>query len=332
MNSFGTVFRISIFGESHGGGIGFVLDGTPPGIPLSEADMEADLKHRMPGAHGTTARREPDVPEILSGVYRGYTTGAPLAVLFRNSDTRSRDYDRFKETPRPGHADFTAMNKYLGFNDPRGSGHFSGRITLVLVAAGVVAKKIIPGVSIETRVLEIGGSRDYDEKLKEAMAEGDSLGGLIEVQMNSMPAGLGEPFFNSFESVLAHLVFSVPAVRGIEFGTGFAAASMKGSEHNDAIISKDGRTSTNHAGGINGGITNGNSVVFRVAVKPTPSIHKAQETINLATGSIEKLEVTGRHDACIALRAPVVFEACAAIAAADMYLVNRAIYKQEVNP
>lgn len=331
MNSLGTVFKISIFGESHGNGIGIVIDGTPPGIPLSASDMEADLARRMPGSRGTTARREPDVPEILSGVYQGFTTGAPLAVLFRNSDTKSSDYDRFRDTPRPGHADLTAKNKYLGFNDPRGSGHFSGRITLALVAAGVVAKKIVPGMSIESELLEVGGVKDYAEKLKEAMAEGDSLGGLIEVRMSSMPAGLGEPFFNSFESVLAHLVFSVPAVRGIEFGTGFAAAAMKGSEHNDAIVAADGRTATNHAGGINGGITSGNMVVFRVAVKPTPSIHKAQETVNLATGNTEQLEVSGRHDACIALRAPVVFEACAAIAAADMYLVNRAIYKQEIN-
>ena len=329
MNSFGTIFKISIFGESHGNGIGFVLDGTPPGIPFSESDMEADLVRRMPRGEGSTPRREPDVPEILSGVYMGKTTGAPLAVIFRNSDAQSSAYNRFRETPRPGHADLTAMKKYLGFNDPRGSGHFSGRITLALVAAGAVAKKIMPGLVIESEILEIGGAKDYGEKLKAAMAEGDSLGGIIEVRVNNAPAGLGEPFFNSFESVLGHLVFSVPAVRGIEFGTGFAAASMKGSEHNDPIIATDGSTSSNHAGGINGGITNGNMIVFRVAVKPTPSIKKAQETVNLSTGQIETLEVTGRHDACIALRAPVVFEACAAIAAADMYLVNRAIYKQE---
>lgn len=332
MNSFGTVFRISIFGESHGNGIGIVIDGTPPGIPFAAGDMEADLARRMPGGHGTTARREPDVPEILSGVYRGFTTGAPVAILFRNSDTRSADYDRFRDTPRPGHADFTATAKYGGFNDPRGSGHFSGRITLALVAAGALAKKTVPGMDIRSQVLEIGGLRDYDAKLKEAIERGDSLGGLIEVRINSLPAGLGEPFFNSLESVISHLVFSVPAVRGIEFGTGFAAAAMQGSEHNDAIVSADGTTATNNSGGINGGITNGNTVLFRVAVKPTPSIRVAQQTINLSTGQTEKLEVTGRHDACIALRAPVVFEACAAIAAADMYLVNRAIYKQEVNP
>jgi len=283
----------------------------------------------MPGGHGTTARREPDVPEILSGVYRGFTTGAPVAILFRNSDTRSADYDRFRDTPRPGHADFTATAKYGGFNDPRGSGHFSGRITLALVAAGALAKKTVPGMDIRSQVLEIGGLRDYDAKLKEAIERGDSLGGLIEVRINSLPAGLGEPFFNSLESVISHLVFSVPAVRGIEFGTGFAAAAMQGSEHNDAIVSADGTTATNNSGGINGGITNGNTVLFRVAVKPTPSIRVAQQTINLSTGQTEKLEVTGRHDACIALRAPVVFEACAAIAAADMYLVNRAIYQQE---
>ena len=217
----------------------------------------------------------------------------------------------------------------MGFNDPRGSGHFSGRITLALVAAGALAKKTVPGMDIRSQVLEIGGLRDYDAKLKEAIERGDSLGGLIEVRINSLPAGLGEPFFNSLESVISHLVFSVPAVRGIEFGTGFAAAAMQGSEHNDAIVSADGTTATNNSGGINGGITNGNTVLFRVAVKPTPSIRVAQQTINLSTGQTEKLEVTGRHDACIALRAPVVFEACAAIAAADMYLVNRAIYQQE---
>ena len=331
MNSFGTVFRISIFGESHGNGIGIVIDGTPPGIAFAATDMEPDLARRMPGAQGTTARREPDVPEILSGVYRGFTTGAPVAILFRNSDTKSADYDRFRNTPRPGHADFTAAAKYGGFNDPRGGGHISDRITVGVVAEKKKKKKTVPGMDISSHLLEIGGLKDYNAKLKEAIEQGDSLGGLIEIRMNGLPAGLGEPFFNSLESVISHLVFSVPAVRGIEFGTGFAAASMYGREHNDAIVSTDGTTATNHSGGINGGITNGNTVLFRVAVKPTPSIRAAQHTINLSTGQTEKLEITGRHDACIALRAPVIFEACAAIAAADMYLLNRAIYKQEAH-
>ncbi len=328
MNSFGTLLRISIFGESHGNAIGFVMDGVTPGIPFAETDMDEDIRRRMPGAEGTTPRREPDVPEILSGIYQGKTSGAPLTVIFRNRDTQSSSYEKFSETPRPGHADLTAMNKYSGFNDPRGSGHFSGRLTLPLVAAGALAKKVVPGLFIESEILEVGGLRDYAEKLSEAVREGDSLGGIIEVRINNLPAGLGEPFFNSFESVLSHLVFSVPAVKGIEFGSGFKAAAMKGSEHNDAILSRDGLTRTNNAGGINGGITNGNCVVFRVAVKPTPTISRGQKTVNVSTGEMEMLEAKGRHDACIALRAPVVFEACAAIAAADMYLVNRGIYNR----
>lgn len=328
MNSFGTLFRISIFGESHGSAIGFVADGVPSGIPFSAGDMTGDIKRRMPGAAGTTPRREADVPEILSGVYNGMTSGSPLAVIFSNSDTQSSSYEKFRDTPRPGHADLAARNKYDGFNDPRGSGHFSGRITLPLVAAGSLARKIIPGLFIESEILEIGGVKDYGDRLAAAVSEGDSLGGIIEVRMNNVPAGLGEPFFDSFESVLSHLVFSVPAVRGIEFGAGFAAAGMKGSEHNDAIITAEGLTKSNNAGGINGGITNGNAVIFKVAVKPTPTIAKQQQTVNISTGDMETLEAKGRHDACIALRAPVIFEACAAIAAADMFLINRGIYNR----
>lgn len=324
MNSFGNIFRISIFGESHGPAIGITIDGCPPGIEFGEADMEHDIKRRMPGASGTTPRRESDIPEIISGVFNGKTTGAPVTVMFRNSDTRSGDYEKLKSVPRPGHADLTAMRKYKGFNDYRGGGHFSGRITLPLVAAGALAKKILKGVIIESRIVEIAGKTDYLGILDEIIAEGDSAGGIIEVSMKKPPAGLGEPFFNSFESCLSHIVFSVPAVKGIEFGSGFRSASMRGSEHNDAIISPDGKTSTNNAGGINGGITNGNDVVFRVAIKPTPSIKKEQQTINIDSGKTESLVIEGRHDACIALRAPVVLEACAAITAADLYLIYKA--------
>lgn len=324
MNSFGRLFRVSIFGESHGTAVGVTIDGCPAGISFSDSDMEADIARRRPGATGTTARAEADSPEILSGIWNGHTTGAPITVIFRNSDTLSGDYSSLKTHPRPGHADFTAMKKFHGFNDYRGGGHFSGRLTLPLVAAGVFAKKVIPGIAISSAVLAIGGEKDYAARLEEAVKSGDSLGGLIEVKISGLSAGLGEPFFDSFESVLSHLLFSVPAVKGVEFGSGFASAGMKGSENNDLIISPDGKTATNNAGGINGGITNSNDVVFRAAVKPTPSISAGQDTINLESGVTEILSVRGRHDACIALRAPVVLEACAAIVSADMYLINKA--------
>lgn len=324
MNSFGTLFRISIFGESHGPAIGVSIDGIPAGIEFSETDMERDIARRKPGAAGTTSRIETDTPEIISGIFNGRTTGAPMTIIFRNSNTRSGDYETLKSHPRPGHADFTAMKKYHGFNDYRGGGHFSGRITLAVVAAGALAKKIAPVLDISSEILEIGGVKDYTSILDETVKNGDSLGGIIQVKITGLPCGLGEPFFNSFESILSHMIFSIPAVKGIEFGSGFSAAKMKGSENNDLITSPDGRTATNNAGGINGGITNGNEVVFRVAVKPTPSISHPQQTLNLETSSPDNLEIRGRHDACIALRTPVVFEACAAIVSADMYLINKA--------
>lgn len=324
MNSFGTIFRVSIFGESHGPALGVTIDGCPPGIEFSEKDMEQDIKRRMPGSAGTTPRREPDIPEILSGIFNGRTTGAPVAVIFRNSDAKSGDYDILKTVPRPGHADFTAMKKYKGFNDYRGGGHFSGRITLALVAVGVLAKKIVRDVTIESEILEIAGQKDYAETLERIAAEGDSAGGIVEVRMSGVLQGLGEPFFNSFESCISHLVFSVPAVKGIEFGSGFASAKMKGSGHNDPIISADGKTSTNNSGGINGGISNGNDIIFRVAIKPTPSIKLEQRTMNMQSGELEFHTIHGRHDACIALRVPVILEACAAIVTADLYLISKA--------
>jgi chorismate synthase len=324
MNSFGTLFRVSLFGESHGPAVGVSIDGIPAGIEFSEADMEKDIARRKPGAQGTTPRVEADSPEILSGVFNGRTTGAPMTIIFRNNNTRSGDYESLRSHPRPGHADFTAMTKYHGFNDYRGGGHFSGRVTLAIVAAGSIAKKINPLQEITSEILEIGGHKDYASLLDEAVKNGDSLGGIIQVKVSGLPCGLGEPFFNSYESVLSHLVFSIPAVKGIEFGAGFSSSKMKGSENNDLIISPDGKTATNNAGGINGGITNGNEIVFRVAVKPTPSISQQQHTLNFSSGLTELLEIRGRHDTCIALRTPVVFEACAAIVSADMYLINKA--------
>lgn len=320
MNTFGHQFRLSLFGESHGPAVGVVIDGIPAGIPLSVEDFQADLERRKPGAVGTTSRREDDIPEILSGLYNGHTTGAPMAIIFRNNNTRSEDYALLADTPRPGHADWVAAHKFSGFNDPRGGGHFSGRLTLPLVAAGVVAKKLLPEVTIGARIVEIGGQSDsnkWEEMITSITAEGDSLGGIVECTATGLPAGWGAPFFDSLESTIAHLLFAIPGVRGVEFGDGFRAARMRGSEHNDPIVAPDGTTARNGAGGINGGISNGNPLVVRVAVKPTSSIALPQHTINMATGNVEPLTIGGRHDSCIALRAAVVIEAAVAIALAD---------------
>lgn len=323
MNSFGTIFRIHVFGESHGPGVGVTIDGCPPGIPLAEADLLPDLARRKSGAKGTTPRTEDDMPEFFSGIYNGHTTGAPITIMFRNANMQSKDYEALKDTPRPGHADFTAHVKFKGFADPRGGGHFSGRLTLCLVAAGVVAKKICAGMTFNANLLEAGGSSDIHTAIDAALASGDSIGGLVECRVSGIPAGLGEPFFNSIESTIGHLAFSIPAIKGVEFGSGFAAAAMRGSAHNDVLINTDGTTATNHAGGVNGGITNGNELVFRLAVKPPSSIGLAQQTINVRTGQMGTLEVRGRHDACIALRVPVVAQSIAAIALADMTLMSR---------
>jgi len=320
MNSFGRLFKVSIFGESHGASVGIVIDGCPAGLPLSQSDFEADFSRRRSGAKGTTPRREPDIPRIMSGLFEDRTTGAPIMILFENTNTRSGDYGQLKDTPRPGHADFTGRQKYGGFQDYRGGGHFSGRLTLGLVAAGVLAKKIIAPSKAEASILEVGGSSNIEEALDRAIASGDSIGGIIQCSIASVPAGLGEPFFDSVEALLSHMMFSIPAIKGIEFGAGFRAAKMTGSEHNDNIISTDGSTETNHAGGINGGISNGNEITFRVVVKPTSSTHQTQRTINLDSGHMEDLTVEGRHDTCIALRVPVVVEAAAAMVMADLML------------
>ncbi|MEA3461611.1 MAG: chorismate synthase, partial [Bacteroidota bacterium] len=274
MNSFGRIFKVSIFGESHGASVGIVIDGCPAGIPLKQSDFEADFSRRKSGAKGTTPRQEPDTPRIMSGLFEDRTTGAPIMILFENTNIRSGDYSQLKDTPRPGHADFTGRYKFGGFQDYRGGGHFSGRLTLGLVAAGVLAKKIMAPSKVEASILEVGGSSDIEKTLDKAIASGDSIGGIIQCTIASVPAGLGEPFFDSVEAVMSHMIFSIPAIKGIEFGAGFRAAKMTGSEHNDSIISIDGSTETNHAGGINGGISNGNEITFRVVVKPTSSTHQ----------------------------------------------------------
>ena len=360
MNTFGRKFRVSIFGESHGELIGVVLDGVPAGLELSEQDFEQDILRRKSGARGTTPRVEDDMPQLVSGVFDGHTTGAPLTIVFKNNNTRSSDYIQFAAMPRPGHADLTAAFKWDDCQDPRGGGHFSGRLTLPVVAAGVVAKKMLadltllddtPVREVSARIVELGGVgwRDLSTSLEmteedlemteedlemteempvkwlkaieRTMAEGDSLGAVVECTVPEIDPGYGEPFWDSVEAKIAHAIFSIPGVRGIEFGDGFQAARMKGSEHNDPI-GPDGRPTKNGAGGVNGGITNGAPLKFRVAFKPTSSISKAQQTFNFATGEMDTLEVKGRHDACFALRTPVVVEAMTAIVLADLVLVK----------
>ena len=346
MNSFGRKFRVSIFGESHGEQVGIVMDGVPAGMPLAAEDLKADIARRKSGAKGTTPRIEPDEPVILSGVYEGHTTGAPLTIIFKNTNTHSSDYSLFKDMPRPGHADYVADVKWDGFNDPRGGGHFSARVTTPVVAAGTIAKKTIAKLitdrflvdiepTVEARLIEIGGEKDstkWPGMIDEIMKEGDSLGGIVECTVRDIPAGVGEPFFDSVESLISHAVFSIPGVRGIEFGDGFAASRMKGSEHNDPFIAEPVEDSEeeefyihpskNGAGGINGGITNGNPIVFRVAFKPTSTIHKAQTTYNFAKEGMDVLQAPGRHDACFALRTPVIVESMAAIVLADLVSIQ----------
>ena len=338
MNTFGRKFRVSIFGESHGELIGVTLDGVPAGLELSEQDFEQDILRRKSGAKGTTPRIESDQPSIVSGVFQGHTTGAPLTVVFKNTNTHSSDYSLFAAMPRPGHADLTAALKWDDCQDPRGGGHFSGRLTLPVVAAGVVAKKIVrdltmldetPCNEVCARIVELGGVPVADvttssdvtvqQVIDDAIKEGDSLGAVVECEVPDIDPGYGEPFWDSVESLIAHAIFAIPGVRGVEFGDGFRAAAMKGSEHNDPI-SPDGRPAKNGAGGINGGITNGAPIVFRVAFKPTSSIRKAQQTYNFAKQEMGTLEVPGRHDVCFALRAPVVVEAMTAISLADLIL------------
>jgi len=327
MNIFGEKYRISIFGESHGPYVGVTLDGVKAGIPLNKRDFSYDLSRRKSGGLGTTPRIESDAPEIISGVFNDFTTGAPVTLLFANSNTHSRDYSLFRDTPRPGQADFAAGKRFNNFNDLRGGGHFSGRLTLALVAAGVIAKKMIEPVQISAKLISLGGIKrvktaddndasmpeDWRNILKASIKEGDSLGGIIECTCNGVPAGLGDPFFNSVESLAAHLFFSIPAVKGVEFGAGFKSANLKGSENNDCISDSTGKTITNNAGGINGGITNGNPIVCRVAVKPTSSISKKQLTYNFKTNKMEEFSIPGRHDVCIALRVPVIVESVMAI-------------------
>ncbi|WP_029488284.1 chorismate synthase [Candidatus Epulonipiscium viviparus] len=353
-NTFGKNIGISIFGESHGAGIGVVIGGLPAGIELDFKQIEKEMERRAPGRDKlSTARKESDLPIIQSGIWENHTTGAPLCALIKNSDTHSKDYSILKTNMRPGHADYTGNIRYAGFNDYRGGGHFSGRITAPLVFAGAVAKQILDkkGITIGAHISQIASIKDtkFDSqsvssddfgvllkkelpviddskienmraKILNAKADGDSVGGKIECAVVGIPAGLGNPFFDSVESIIAHLAFSVPAVKGIDFGAGDKFAEFYGSEANDEFYIKDGvvATKTNNNGGILGGITNGSPIIFEVIIKPTPSIAKEQDTVNIETKEEVKLQIKGRHDPCIVQRAVVVIEAIAAIAILEL--------------
>ena len=330
MNHIGRLFQINIYGESHGKGVGILLDGVKPGIPLTEDDFLLDLSRRKAGGLGTTPRVEADTIHIVSGVFNGYTTGAPVLLAFENTNTKSKDYSNLIDHPRPSHADYTAHIKYDGYNDYRGGGHFSGRLTLGLVSAGVVAKKMLPNVTFHTDLTNLAGStnpKEFHDILKNAVENHDSVGGIVTLTATGLPVGLGEPYFDSLESTISHLMFSVGGVKGIEFGLGFDGVSLKGSEYNDRIGDSKGGTITNNNGGINGGISNGNPIVVKVFVKPTPSIGLKQDTFNFRNDKVEGLVIEGRHDAAIILRAMVVLEACLAIALCDANLVFNAYKK-----
>lgn len=321
-NTFGNILKITIFGASHAEEVGVIIEGVPAGIKLDESLFTTDLDRRRPKLKGETPRREDDAPHIEGIDANGCTCGEPIRISFKNKNIRSYDYDHLRRQPRPSHADLVQLRKYGDNYDISGGGIASGRMTVALVAAGVVAKQILEGVTFNTQLVEVGGESDkrqFDDIIKAAAAEGNSVGGVVECTISGIKEPLGEPFFDSVESVMAHLLFSIPAVKGVEFGDGFAGARKRGSARNDAIVDASGATLSNNEGGINGGIANGNDIVVRVAIKPTPSISIVQHTYDFKHG-FSPLLIGGRHDSCIARRAQVVVEAMAAVALADLKL------------
>ena len=327
-SSYGDNFRISIFGESHAAAIGVTIEGLPAGSPIDSGKLQEFLERRAPGRDAfSTSRREADAPEFLCGVKNGIATGAPITAIIRNSDMRSNDYANLANIPRPGHADYPAEVKFGGCQDRAGGGHFSGRLTAPLCIAGGIALQQIErlGVSVSARAVRIGGETDPN-RMKAAIAAardaGDSVGGVVEAEVRGLPPGIGGPMFGGLENRIAQIVFGIPTVKGIEFGEGFAVADLKGSENNDPYGVVDGKVValTNHAGGILGGISTGAPVVFRVAFKPTPSIAKEQDSVDLEKMEPAKLVVKGRHDPCVVLRAVPCVEAAAAIAVYDAVL------------
>ena len=353
-NSFGSAISVTLFGESHGAAIGAVIDGLAPGIKIDEEYISLRLEERRSVGDISTKRRESDKPEIISGVFNGYTTGTPLTIIIRNEDVRSKDYTTLLTKPRPSHADYVANEKYHGYQDYRGGGHFSGRITAALVAAGAIIRYALEdkGIYIGTHIKRLYDLCDRDfcdydrditalantafpvldtaakermiERIKEIGASGDSVGGILETAIIGVPVGIGEPWFDTVEGVISHALFSVPGIKGVEFGAGFGFRDLLGSEANDPFYINDGKvlTKTNNNGGINGGITNGMPITFRCAVKPTPSIYKEQKTVDLSKMENAVLTVEGRHDPAIIHRARAVVDAVAAIAIADMLTVR----------
>ena len=347
-SAFGQYLKLSIFGQSHGEALGVTLDGFPAGMTIDMEQLLAEMARRAPGQSlMTTARKEPDAPEFLSGVLNGRTTGQPICAIIRNTNTRSGDYENLMDIPRPGHADYTAQVKFGGAQDVSGGGHFSGRLTAPLCIAGGVCMQLLEreGISIRARILSIGQATDsapfdapvaekpfpavsddaaaaMQAEIAQAKADGDSVGGVVECVVEGLPAGIGEPMFGGLENLIARAVFAIPAIKGVEFGAGFAAARLRGSEHNDAFRVQDGRivTETNRCGGILGGITTGAPLVFRAAFKPTPSISRQQDSVSLSRMENTTLVIHGRHDPCIVPRAIPCVEAAAAIAVLDAWM------------
>lgn len=322
-NSFGKIFRLTIFGASHAECVGVTIEGVPAGIALNTEMFRADIDRRRPSLTGETTRKEEDIPMIEGLNSDGKTTGGPITITFKNNNRRSGDYSHLKIHPRPSHADLVQLRKYGDKADIAGGGMASGRMTVALVAAGVVAKEILQNVTFTTYLAAVNGvtdNRQFDDIITLAARNGDSVGGIVECCIKGVKATLGEPFFDSAESIISHALFSIPGVKGIEFGDGFAGTAKLGSERNDTIINASGTTLTNNEGGINGGITNGNDITLRVAIKPTPSIAKEQMTYNFESCTTTPLTIGGRHDACIARRAVVVVEAMVAVALADLLL------------
>ena len=325
MNSFGNLFRVTLSGESHGRGILAILEGIPAGLSLDSIDFATPLARRRRASIGTTSRQEVDAFEFLSGLYNGFTTGAPLSIFVPNVDTRSSDYHSFVDVPRPGHADFVAQCKSFSYSDPRGGGIHSGRLTVALVLAGTIARELLMRmqVSIEAVVEEVGGTSSWDAILQEAIKDGDSLGGVVSCTVRGVGIGYGSPFFDSLESLLSHALFSIPGVRAVAFGNGFLGCAMRGSEFNDALVACDGSTRTNHSGGVVGGVSNGNPIFFRVGFRPAASIAKQQHAYNVKECSEQVLAISGRHDSCFVLRCPVIVESVAALVLYDLVLCRK---------
>lgn len=326
MNSYGTLFKVTLYGESHQQAIGVVVDGMIPGTKIDLDWIKADLEKRKPGAIGTTPRLEKDEVVITSGVFNGLATGSPIHAMIENLNVQSKDYEHLKTQPRPGHADFVSNIKYKGFQDYRGGGRFSGRLTAAIVVAGSLAKMMLP-FKFEHKLKQVGTLKDMsklDQYLQEISEKGDSVGGMIELKVSHMMVGLGEPFFQKLDAEIGKMMLSMPAVKGVEIGTGFSGIDMLGSAFNDEIINEKGHTKTNHSGGITGGISNGNDLIIKVMIKPTSSIQKTQETYDFQKESVESLNIGGRHDVAIVRRAGIVLENALAIVLADQYLMYKA--------